>query len=452
VRAGNPTVLIHSRKGETVLRLTLALAAACAALAAASSTPAAPVPDAAGLLDLPAGYSYSVLMTGCADQERSTESGLNFATPEDPDGKALFKGPDSKLWLLVQHELTQPRTDDFQGDAGKCHVDEQTPGDNDSNGWGSISRLTLAKNGTTVLNREIITTGLHNLCAAAVTPWRTYLTNEEFPFLADPQLTSGWVWEIDPATGKQTRLDGMGRFSHEQEAFAHGGVYLTDDRGDARFIYKFVPDRKRDLTAGKLYGLSFNRATGIGTWLGPLNPLNPDSDMRTRFSQNPSISGFTKAEGIVGTHADGRGGQAVYFAESGAGADPGRVWRLDHLSNKGSVRGRVVVEGDFARLGRPDNLRFSKGGDLFIMEDHSGTDFARGNTGNVNQIWVLPKHKEGSSNLVLFGQTADEPTGPWFSDNGKLLYLSVQADSPRVSHVIAIRAPKTATFNKSIER
>jgi uncharacterized protein len=433
-----------------VLRLTLALAAACAALAAASSTPAAPVPDPAGLLDLPAGYSYTVLATGCVGQERSTESGLSFPTPEDPDGKALFKGPDNKLWLLINQELTQPRAGDFQGDAGKCHVDEQTPGDNDSNGWGSVSRLTLAQDGTTVVNREVITTGLHNLCAATTTPWKTYLTNEEFPFVNDPQATSGWVWEIDPATGKQTRLDAMGRFSHEQEAFAHGGVYLTDDRGNAQFIYRFVPDRAHDLTSGKLYGLAFNKATGTGTWIGPLNHLDPEGDMLSH-QLNPATSGFVKAEGIVGTHADGRGGKAIYFSESGAAADPGRIWRLD-VSKKNSVKGRVVAEGDFARLARPDNLRFSKGGDLFIMEDHSSSDFARGATGNVNQIWVLPKHKEGSANLVLFGQTPDEPTGPWFSDNGKLLYLSVQADPPRASHVIAIRAPKNATFNKSIKR
>jgi secreted PhoX family phosphatase len=431
-----------------VLRLTLALAAAGAALAAASSTPAAPVPDPAGLLDLPTGYSYTTLMTGCAGQERSTESGLNFPTPEDPDGKALFKAPDGKLWLIVNHELTQPRAGDFQGDAGKCHVDEQTAGDNDSNGWGSLSRLTLAKDGTTVLNREIITTGLHNLCAATATPWKTYVTNEEFPFIADPQLTSGWAWEIDPATGKQTRLDAMGRFSHEQEAFARGGVYLTDDRGDARFIYRFVPDKAHDLTSGKLYGLAFNHATNTGTWIGPLNHLDPDADMKARGFQ-PATTGFVKAEGIVGTHADGRGGKAVYFSESGAGADPGRVWRLDVSKNK-SVKGRVVAEGDFGRLGRPDNLRFSAGGDLFIMEDHSASDFARGNTGNVNQIWVLPKHKEGSNNLVLFGQTQDEPTGPWFADNGKLLYLSLQADPPRVSHVIAIHAPKSKSFNKRL--
>jgi uncharacterized protein len=430
-------------------RLTLVSAAAAAALAAATAAPAALVPDPNGVLDLPAGYSYTTLATSCVDPEQSTENGhLTFPTPDDPDGKALFKAPHGQFWLLVQHELTRPVVDDFQGDAGKCHVDEQTPGDQDSDGWGSISRLTLAKDGTTVLKRELITTGLHDNCAATVTPWKTYLTNEEFPFIVDPELRSGWVWEIDPATGSEKRLTGMGRFSHEQEALAKGGWYLTDDRGDARFIYRFVPDKKKDLTTGKLYGLVFNKATGMGFWVGPLNPLDPDADMRAR-GYLPSLWGFTKAEGIVGNkNSDGVGGNAVYFTESGAGSDPGRVWRLDHLTKKanGFVRGHAVVEGDWARLGRPDNLRFNDKGDLFIMEDQSASDFGRGATGNVNQIWVLPHHREGSNELVLFGQTPDEPTGPWFSPNNKLLYLSIQAEPPRQSHVIAIRAPKS--FNK----
>jgi hypothetical protein len=429
-------------------------AAAIAALALAGTVSAQlgpPQADPNGLLDLPAGYSYTTIATSCALTERSTESGLTFPMPEDPDGKALFQAPGGKTWLLVQHELTEPRQGDFQGDAGKCHVDEQTPGDDDSDGWGSISRLTLADDGTTIENAELITTGLHDLCAATITPWKTYLTNEEFPFLNDPDLRSGWVWEIDPATGAQKRLTGMGHFSHEQEAYASDGSwYLTDDRGNAQFIYKFVPDNGHDLTTGKLYGLSFDRATGTGVWIGPLDPLAPEADM-IAHGQNPATRGFFKAEGMVATaSSSGVGGDAIYFSESGVGADPGRIWTIDHLGNDPFVTGHVVVEGDFARLGRPDNLRFTDAGDLFIMEDHSASDFNRGATGNVNQIWVLPRKQEGAANLILFAATPDEPTGPWFSFDNQLLYLSLQADPPRVSHVIAIRHPQN--FNQPYDR
>ena len=419
---------------------------------AAHADPGPLEPDPAGLISFPAGYSYTTLVTSCVTPTTSTESGLTFPYPDDPDGNVLFQGTRGETWLLSNAELTQPRTGDFQGDVGKCHVPEQTPGDDDSDGWGSVQRIVLEKDGTTVTRVDVVETGLHNLCAAAKTPWNTFLTNEEFPFVADPQQRSGWVWEVDPATGERTRLTGMGRFSHEQEAYASdGNWYLTDDRGDARFIYKFDPGRNaRDLTTGDLYGLAFDRTTMTGTWVGPLNRLDPDADMRARGFQ-PSVWGFGKAEGIVGTAgSDGRGGNAVYFTESGVGADPGRVWRLDHLGHDGTVRGQVVVEGDWGRLGRPDNLRFNDAGDLFLMEDHSASDFARGPTGNVNQVWVLPRREEGSANLILLAATPDEPTGPWFSNDGKLLYLSVQAEQPRASHVIAVRHP--STWNRPYDR
>jgi secreted PhoX family phosphatase len=442
------------------LAATLVVAAVSAAAATAGSGgTGAPVADPAGVYALPPGYTYTDLATPCVTLEVSTESGLTYPMPEDPDGKALFQGPHGETWLLVHHELTEPRPGDFQLDGGKCFVPEQTPGDNDSDGWGSISRLTLAKDGTTVTKAEIITTGLHDLCASAITPWKTYLTNEEFPFLTDPERPpdgergSGWVWEIDPSTGAQTKLIGMGYFSHEQEAYAsNGSWYLSDDRGNAQFMYKFVPNDRRDLTTGRLYGLAFNKASGTGTWVGPLRYKDPEADMIER-GHSPAVEGFVKAEGIVATGSSNTlGGNAVYFSESGAGSDPGRIWALDDLGNDGLVTGHVVVAGDWARLGRPDNIRFTDAGDLFIMEDHSANDFRNNpSTGGVNQTWVLPRHQEGSANMILFAQTVDEATGPWFSLDNKLLYLSIQADPPRRSHIIAIRHPGGG-FNQPYDR
>jgi secreted PhoX family phosphatase len=432
----------------------LASALTAAALFAATAGPAQTgpvVPDPAGIINLPAGYTYTVLSTSCVDNVQSTESGATFPMPEDFDGNVLFNAGD-EFWLLSNHELTQPRQGDFQGDAGKCNVPEQTPGDDDSDGWGSISRLVLAKDGTTVLRRELITTGLHNLCAVAETPWKTYLTNEEFPFINDPDQRSGWAWEVDPETGDATRLTAWGRYSHEQMAYAaDGSWYSTDDRGDARFVYKFVPDRRTDLTSGELYGLAFNKATMTGTWIGPLNPADPDADMRARGFQ-PSVWGFVKIEGIVstaGSHAVG--GNALVMSESGAGADPGRIWRFTQLGGD-TIRGEILVEGDWARLARPDNLRMNDAGDVFFMEDHSSGDFAQPGTGNMNEIWVLPRGEEGAANLILFATLPNrtEPTGPWFSFDNKLLYLSVQADPPLRSRVIAIRHP--GNFNQPYDR
>jgi uncharacterized protein len=438
-------------------RFLVVAAAGLVALAATTTStadpPGPPVTDPHGVINLPAGYSYTVLSTACEDTVRSTETNTTWQMPEDFDANILFNAGD-EYWLLNHHELTQPRPGDFQGDAGKCFVPEQSATDDgDSDGYGSISRLVLAKDGVTVLRRELITTGLHDNCAAAVTPWNTFLTNEEFPFINDPELRSGWVWEIDPATGAEKRLIGMGRFSHEQEAYAAGSWYLTDDRGDARFLYKFVPDRRRDLTTGKLYGLAFDRATMTGTWIGPLNPFDPDSDMRARGFQ-PSVWGFTKIEGIVASgSSDAAGGNSVTMAESSAGGDPGRVWRFTQLGGD-TIRGEVLVEGDFARLSRPDNLRYTDAGDLFIMEDHSGGDFTgHPETGDHNDIWILPRGEEGAANLIQFATLPNrfEPTGPWFSFDNHVLYLSIQADPPFHSRVIAITR-ESGNFNQPYDR
>ena len=421
-----------------------AVAIVLGATATAVADPPGPVGTGDAVINLAGGFSYTIISTACSDSVTSTESGLTYPMPEDFDANILFNAGD-EYWLLNHHELTEPRAGDFQGDAGKCAVPEQaTVDDGDSDGSGSISRLVLSKDGTTVLRRELITTGLHDLCAAGETPWKTFLANEEFPFINDPELRSGWVWEIDPATGAEKRLTGMGRFSHEQEAYAaDGSWYLTDDRGNYQYIYKFIPDRRSDLTTGRLYGLLFNRTTNTGTWVGPLNPFAPEADMIAQSGQVPNATNsFAKAEGMIATASSAaRGGNAVVFSESGfntpTSTDPGRVWRLTDLSQD-LVKGEVLVNGDFARLSRPDNLRYTDAGDLFIMEDHGSSEFAL--AGGSNEVWVLPRGKTGAENLVLFATLPNrfEPTGPWFSNDNQILYLSIQADPPFHSRVIAV--------------
>jgi secreted PhoX family phosphatase len=405
--------------------------------------PGPPVADPAGVIDLPAGYSYDVLARDCVDQVTSTESGGTFPMPADFDANIAVRGKGGTVQLLSAHELTKPVPGDFQGDVGKCKVDEQaTTDDGDSDGTASVSRLTLGKDGTTVTKRELITTGLHDLCAGAKTPWGTFLVNEEFPFLNDPQKRSGWVWEIDPETGAQKRATGMGRMSHEQEALSRGAWYLTDDRGNYQFLYKFVPDKRRDLSKGKLYGLKFDRATKTGEWIGPLDPANAEADMAAKAGAPPSAANsFNKHEGII----KAKRGNGVVFSESASGSDPGRVW---HLSDrKSGVKGTVLAEGDFAKMSRPDNIRYDRSGNLLIFEDNGSALDSNPATGGNNEVYVLPKGKTGSENLRKFAtiRGGGEGTGPWFSKHGKLLYLSIQDQAQpdgSESRVIAIHVPK----------
>jgi uncharacterized protein len=411
--------------------------------------PGAPVTDPEGVIDLPPGYSYDVLARDCVDDVTSTESGATFKMPADFDANITVPGKGGTVQLLSAHELTKPVPGDFQGDAAKCHVEEQaTTDDGDSDGWGSVSRLTLGKDGTTVTKRELITTGIHDLCAGAKTKWGTFLVNEEFPFVADPQSRSGWVWEIDPATGAEKRATGMGRFSHEQEALSGKAWYLTDDRGNNQYLYKFVPDKRRDLSKGKLYGLKFDRATNTGEWVGPLDPMDPEGEMERRVGKPNATNSFQKHEGMIRA----KRGHGIVFSESGArlnddptGPDqPGRVWHL--TDGKHGVKGEVIAEGDFTKMSHPDNIRYDRKGNLFIFEDNGSALDRNPATGGNNEVYVLPKGKTGSENLRKFAtvQGGGEGTGPWFSRNGKLLYLSIQDQAQpdgSDSRVIAIRFP-----------
>jgi len=430
------------------MKKTAAIAAAFATLTlgvAAVATAEPPIKsDPNGIVDFAPGFQYTVLATAGETQVVSTESGDTFPMPGDFDANVAVPGPNGTTWLLSAHELTKPVEGDYQGDAGKPAVPEQaTTDDGDSDGWGSVSRLTLDKAGK-VTKAELITTGLHNLCAGALTPWGTFLVNEEFPFRNDPQKRSGWVWEIDPASGEATQLTGMGRFSHEQEALVDGAWYLTDDLGGWRFDYKFVPDSASDLTSGDLYGLRFDRSTMTGTWVGPLDPMDPHADMVSR-GIDPTLYGFDKAERMVAT-PDGHG---VVFSESGStsapntGDNPGNVWRLTPQAD-GSVRGSVLVVGDFDTVSHPDNVRFTPAGDLVIAEDN-GSHQSSAN-GGVNELRLLPAGTTGGGSTIVLAKMrgGGEPTGPWFAHDGKTMYLSVQ-DVDDQSHVLAVKWPRPFT-------
>ena len=406
-----------------------------------SFAPGPVVADPGGVIDLPARYSYDVLVRDCVDEVTSTESGATFAMPSDFDANMLVRGRKGRVQLLTAHELTKPVPGDYQGDVGKCAVEEQASvDDGDSDGWGSVSRLTLGRDGTTVERSELIATGLHNLCAGASTPWGTFLVNEEFPFLSDPEQRSGWVWEIDPQTGAETKLTGMGRFSHEQEVLSRGAWYLTNDRGNHQYLYKFVPAHQRDLTTGQLYGLDFDRSSNTGTWVELDDPANAEAEMIAKVGAPDATNSFSKHEGIIKAAR----GNGLIFAESASGSDPGRIWHL--TDRRSGVTGKVLVEGDFAKLSRPDNMRYDSSGNLYIFEDN-GSALANPATGGNNEVYVLPQGRSGAEDLVHFATVGGggEGTGPVFSRDGKLLYLSIQdqaqADGSD-SRVIAIHVPR----------
>ena len=91
-------------------QVIVSLAAAVVLLnpTAAIAQPGPLVPDPAGLISFPAGYSYTNLITSCQTPATSTESGVTFPYPDDcEDGEralVLSAGGDEKYFCPIDLE------------------------------------------------------------------------------------------------------------------------------------------------------------------------------------------------------------------------------------------------------------------------------------------------------------------------------------------------------------
>jgi secreted PhoX family phosphatase len=391
------------------------------------------LPDPAGVIDLPQGFSYRVLSRL---GDAMTDGGT---VPDNADGMGAFALPDGKIALVRNHELMPDK--DGGGATGAAY---DTVAKSLIPLPGGTTTIVLDADTLAVERQFRSLSGTIRNCAGGVTPWGSWLSCEENTSRADGRINKdhGYVFEVPAsATGPvdPVPLKAMGRFNHEAAAVdpVTGIVYLTEDRENG-LLYRFIPNvRGRLAEGGKLQALVVDNLPDSRNWNGVTfppgtwqqarwvdvdNPEAPEDDLRKRGAATGAML-FARGEGMH------MGEGELYFAcTSGGAAKLGQIFRLVP-GRAGVDRLQLFFEStSIEQFNFGDNLTVAPNGHLIVCEDQY-TDH-------------VDNHLRGitpQGNAYPFGRIRlqTEFAGACFSPDGKVLF--VNAFSPAMT--LAITGP-----------
>jgi secreted PhoX family phosphatase len=407
------------------------------------------VDDPAGLLALPAGFSYTLVAESGVTTLESGEP-----TPSDPDGTASFvrHGGNGSV-LVMNHEVG----------GGEPNPVPRIPGFTyDPVAGGGTTNLEVDKDGNR-LREYVSLAGTHNNCAGGKSPWDTWLTCEEAESLSGQSKPHGYVFEVDPYDQDANRdpkpIKALGRYAHEALVIDPdtGTIYLTEDAGNPNgLLYRWTPPEEalplgkgvlrtladdagvyEALKASTLSGAhvpDLSVATEPGTTYRAAWVTVPDRDAKTVSTRkqftNDQITRSRKLEGMW--WGDGGAYFVCSFArltDGSAAQHDGQIWFLDPLDETIELKlhfAYTPLDQDGDPDG-PDNITVSAYGGLIIAEDGEGKQHLVGSTENGEAFFFARNdHPEDS-----------EFTGPTFSHDKKILFANIQTPG----HVFAIQGP-----------
>jgi secreted PhoX family phosphatase len=406
------------------------------------------VPDPAGLLSLPEGFSYTLIAKSGATMLESGQP-----TPDDPDGTAAFVRHGGRGAVLVNnHEISGSETYKVPAVAGFTF--------NPAAGGGTT---TIEVDGDGNRIREYVSlAGTLNNCAGGRSPWGTWLSCEESEGSAGG-VKHGWVFEVDPYDQDANRdpkpIKALGRFAHESVAIDPdtGVIYETEDAGSPNgLFYRWTPPVDAlPLTKGSLRRLADDAGTldamratrADGSYVADLSPAReigltynvewipvPDrfattTSVRKQTFEKP-ITRSRKLEGMWW----GDGG-AYFVCSFARGADDnsedyhdGQVWFYDPAAQtiELKIHFEYTPDDDDNDPDGPDNITVSPYGGVVIAEDGDGASHLVGSTTS-GETFFLARNEINDS----------EFTGPTFSADKKTLFACIQSPG----HVFAITGP-----------
>ncbi|MBX2814811.1 MAG: DUF839 domain-containing protein [Saprospiraceae bacterium] len=410
--------------------------------------------DPAGILDLPAGFTYKII----SKMGEMMEDG--FHVPGAADGMAAFSGPNGEVIIVRNHELSP---DSKAGPFGAENelLEKTNPDSLYDFGYGKVpclggtTTLVYDQTAQAVQSQYLSLVGTIRNCAGGSTPWGTWISCEENTTIGHPEIEKahGYNFEV-PATvegsiAPPVPLRAMGRFNHEAVCVdpRTSIVYQTEDRKDG-LIYRFIPDVPGNLAeGGRLQALALVDHEGFDTrnwktlksekmevgknystrWIDLDDVEAPEDDLRIRGNQDGAAR-FARGEGIWFGEGE------LYFAcTNGGHLGHGQVFKYtpspaEGTAEEGSNPGQLslfIEPNNTALLKSCDNLTIGPSGHLVLCEDR----------GNPRLIGVSPQGE-----IYHVGENVgynSEFAGACFSADGRDLFVNIQG--PGLT--IAIRGP-----------
>ncbi|HLL53686.1 MAG TPA: alkaline phosphatase PhoX [Myxococcaceae bacterium] len=377
------------------------------------------LPDPAGILDLPEGFTYRVL------ERRGDAMDDGFRVPGSPDGMGVFPGEGNTLVLMRNHELN-PGQESVGPYSGQPPAQMYRPEDRSP---GGVTRLVVDATTFDRVSSNLVLVGSSRNCAGGHSPWG-WLTCEE-----NMATGHGYVFLCDPAASTvqpPVRIPALGRRNHEAAVTDPSTLvtYLTEDRGDSCF-YRFVPEapgeRLGPSSRGRLQALSvvgeprrdMNRAKAGDTfeagWVDLPRPDAEDDSLRAQGADRGAAI-FRRGEGIY-LHQG-----AVYFcATTGGPANGGQIWRYMPSGPDGGALHLLAQSEDRSELDMPDNLCVAPWGDVVLAEDGDDARWP-------NEFLRILTPSGQVKNLARNALSSSEWAGVCFSPDGRALFVNMQAD------------------------
>ncbi|MGD1961459.1 MAG: PhoX family phosphatase [Fulvivirga sp.] len=314
--------------------------------------------------------------------------------------------------------------------------------------------------------------GTHSNCSGGITPWNTFLTCEENydsffgetvydennnpshtpsmygweVFYNYPPEHYGWVVEIDPKNGAAQKHIALGRCAHEcctlyELEDKRVVAYTGDDKND-QHLYKFISSTPGSLKEGTLYVAD----TDNGKWLSldwesqPIlrEKFKDQTEVLIRVREAAKLLGATELNRPEDIEIDPITGHILVALTNNYGKNDfhGSILKVEEKDGKFDAltfkASTYLAGGEENGFTCPDNLAFDLSGNLWFTSDMSGSKMNKEDGPYMpfknNSLFVVPRYgkDEGKVIRVASAPRDAELTGPWFSPDGKTLFLSVQ--------------------------